>query len=171
MLTIIIGVVISLGLVWMVIYSNLNSYTGNSYAKTLEPIAIVAILTISIVIGLVYPIGGYKEPELVEEVELATLSNTTVSTDRGSQLYVCVSANNVYSYKYEVPNTSTVEGKMYKFSTVSENVEEVETNTDKAVLQIYEANAKKSIWGFALRQKKTSYIFIVPEGSVSYSAE
>lgn len=166
MLTIIIGVVISLWSTWLVDHSNLNHLT-----ETLAHIAITVALSILIITGVLRPIGGYEEPELVEEIEFVTLSNSTSSTDRGSRLYVCVSANNVYLYRYEVPNTSTVEGKMYKVATVSGNITESETDTDKPVLQIYEAKAKKSIWGPVIGEKKTSYVFVVPTGSISYSIE
>lgn len=165
MLTIIIGLAIFFGLVWLEVYK-----IYDFQLETLAHIAIAVTLS-AIVIGCVCPIGGYEESELVEEIELATFSNNTDSIDSDSLLYVEVSASDVYSYRYEVPNTSTVEGKMYKVATVSGNITELETNTDKPVLQIYEAKAKKSIWGLAIGQKKTSYVFVVPTGSISYSIE
>lgn len=164
MLTIIIGLAIVFGLVWLEVYEY-NDFK----LETLTHIAIAVTLSAVIVIGCVCPINGYREPELIEEIELATFSNNTDSVDSDSLLYVKVSASNVYSYRYEVPNTSTVEGKMYKVATVSGNVTEMETNTDKPVLQIYEAKAKKSIWGLAIGMKKTSYVFVVPKGSISHS--
>lgn len=165
MLTIIIGVVIILGLVWLEVYK-----IYDFLLETLAHIAIAVTLLVAIFIGCVCPINGYMEPELIEEIELATFSNNTGSIESDSLLYVEVSDNNVvYSYRYEVPNTSTVEGKTYKVATASENVTELENNTDKPVLQIYETKAKKSIWGLAIGTKKTSYVFIVPEGSISYS--
>lgn len=164
MLTIIIGLAIVFGLVWLEVYEY-NDFK----LETLAHIAIAVTLSAVIAIGCVCPINGYREPELIEEIELATFPNNTDSIDSDSLLYVEVSASNVYSYRYEVPNTSAVVGKMYKVATVSGNVTEMETNTDKPVLQIYEAKAKKSIWGLAIGMKKTSYVFVVPEGSISHS--
>lgn len=164
MLTIIIALAVSFGLMWL---------TFNTVEKevvfTILGTCALAIFLFFIPFGLFSTVSGYKEPELIKEIELVTLSNSTASVSKGTCLYVEVSANNVYSYRYEVPNTSGVEGNMYEVATVSENVKEVETNTDKAVLRIYESKGKMSVWTFAIGRDKVSYVFIVPKGSISHS--
>lgn len=164
MLTIIIGLAIFFGLVWLVFNA-----IENEVVCAILIVCALAIFIVSIPFGLFSTVSGYKEPELIKEIELVTLSNSTASVGKGTCLYVEVSASNVYSYRYEVPNTSEVEGKMYEVATVSGNVKEVETNTDKAVLRIYKIKGKMSVWTFAIGRKKTSYVFVVPEGSISHS--
>lgn len=117
-------------------------------------------------IGLFLP-TGYKEPVLVNEIELISLNNELTSTGKGNWAYVSVTADNTYSYRYEVNDKYNLDGKSYKIGTVSENVTEVETKEcDKAVLQVYKVKPKITLVSFGLGASKTEYVFYVPEGTI-----
>lgn len=162
MLTIIIGVVV-FGLFFL---------ADEVVQKTnLEAVLILlggATAIISIYIALFAPVAGFNEPELVEEIELVSLNNSVMSEGRGGLFYVSVTAENVYSYRVEVPNTSEKEGKMYELKTVKGNVKELETDTTKAVLRVYKAKPKRWLWTFAIGASETSYVFEVPHGSITH---
>lgn len=84
--------------------------------------------------------------------------------------YVSISADNVYSYRYEIESEFKTEGsKSYKVDTVSgDNVEEIEeANSSKAILQEYHRKGKMSIWSFAFLSDETRYVFRVPKGTIS----
>lgn len=163
MLTIIIGIAEALGLFFLAdeIVQNINL---GSFLILLGGVTAIA----SILIALFVPVAGFKEPVLKEEVELVSLNNSVMSEGRGGLFYVRVTAENVYSYRVEVPNTSEKEGKMYELKTVKGNVKELETDTTKAVLRVYKAKPKRWLWTFAIGASETSYVFEVPYDSVSY---
>ena len=82
----------------------------------------------SLVIRLFYPAKGFTDWQLVKETELVTLSNSVASQGSGRMFYVSISADNVYSYRYEIESEFKTEGsKSYKVDTVSgDNIEEIE---------------------------------------------
>lgn len=161
MLTIIIGVVVALGLIFLGASQRDDSGAILFYATAV-------ILVFSVFIVLFVPVAGFNEPELVEEIELVSLNNSVASEGRGGLFYVSVTAENVYSYRVEVPNTSEKEGKMYELKTVKGNVKELETDTAKAVLRVYKAKPKRWLWTFAIGASETSYVFVVPYGSITH---
>lgn len=117
-------------------------------------------------IGLFVP-TGYKEPVLVNEIELVSLNNELSSTGEGDLFYVSVTADNTYSYRYEVNDKYNLGGKSYKVGTVSENVTEVEKEKcDKAVLKVYKVKPKITVVSFGLFASKTEYVFYIPEGTI-----
>ena len=100
----------------------------------------------SLVIGLFYPAKGFTDWQLVKETELVTLSNSVASQGSGRMFYVSISADNVYSYRYEIESEFKTEGsKSYKVDTVR----------------------KMSIWSFAFLSDETRYVFRVPKGTIS----
>lgn len=163
MLTIIIGVVVVFGLFFIAdeVVQNINLGTALILLGG-------ATVIISIYLSLFAPVAGFNEPELVEEIELVSLNNSVMSEGRGGLFYVSVTAENVYSYRVEVPNTSEKEGKMYELKTVKGNVKELETDTTKAVLRVYKAKPKRWLWTFAIGASETSYVFEVPHGSITH---
>lgn len=161
MLTIIIGGVVALGLIFLGASQRDDSGAILFYATAV-------ILVFSVFIALFVPVAGFNEPELVEEIELVSLNNSVVSEGRGGLFYVSVTAENVYSYRVEVPNTSEKEGKMYELKTVKGNVKELETDTAKAVLRVYKAKPKRWLWTFTIGASETSYVFVVPYGSITH---
>lgn len=161
MLTIIIGAVVALGLIFLGASQRDDSGAILFYATAV-------ILVFSVFIVLFVPVAGFNEPELVEEIELVSLNNSVASEGRGGLFYVSVTAENVYSYRVEVPNTSEKEGKMYELKTVKGNVKELETDTAKAVLRVYKAKPKRWLWTFAIGASETSYVFVVPYGSITH---
>lgn len=158
MLTIVIGVGLSMLLFYLAVKLD---FDGMLYIA-------VFCLFLSVFAPLFIPLAGYHEPELKEEIELVSLNNSIESEGGGGLFYVSVTAGNVYSYRVEVPNITDKEGKMYELKTVSENVKELETNTTKAVLRVYEAKPKRWLWTFAIGASETSYVFEVPYGSISH---
>ena len=163
MLSIIIGVVIIAILIFVD-----NEWTDMN-------ITIFSVISIVVVIaaggiGLFYPIKGYTDWQLVKETELVTLSNSVASQGTGRMFYVSISADNVYSYRYEIESEFKTEGsKSYKVDIVSgDNVEEIEEpNSSKAILQEYHRKGKMSIWSFAFLSDETRYVFRVPKGTIS----
>lgn len=163
MLTIIIGAAVVLGLLFLA----LDILQGESLAIILLVFALVVAME-SICISLFAPVAGFNEPELVEEIELVSLNNSVMSEGRVGLFYVSVTAENVYSYRVEVPNTSENEGKMYELKIVKGNVKELETDTTKAVLRVYKAKPKRWLWTFAIGASETSYVFVVPYGTITH---
>ena len=163
MLSIIIGIVIIIVLIFFgTEWIDINSIV---FSVIFTDVVIVAG-----VIGLFYPIKGYTDWQLVKETELVTLSNSVASQGSGRMFYVSISADNVYSYRYEIESEFKTEGsKSYKVDTVSgDNVEEIEeANSSKAILQEYHRKGKMSIWSFAFLSDETRYVFRVPKGTIS----
>lgn len=163
MFTIIIGMVVALVLLLLAteVVRNQNLCVALTFLALLTSVALIFIV-------LFVPVAGFNEPELVEEIELVSLNNSVASEGIGGLFYVSVTAENVYSYRVEVTNTSKKEGKMYELKTVKGNVKELETDTTKAVLRVYKAKPKRWLWTFAIGTNKTSYVFEVPYGSINH---
>ena len=126
------------------------------------------ILVVGVFMGVFVPLQGYEEPVLVKEIKLVTLSNSTVPQGGTKGIfYVSISADNVYSYRYEVDDKYGISGKSYKVSTVSKNVIEVESaECEVPVLKVYNRKGKKGLFTFAVLTDETEYVFYVPEGTI-----
>ncbi len=163
MLSIIIGIVIIIVLIFFgTEWIDINSIVFS--------VIFTGVVIVAGGIGLFYPIKGYTDWQLVKETELVTLSNSVASQGSGRMFYVSISADNVYSYRYEIESEFKTEGsKSYKVDTVSgDNVEEIEeANSSKAILQEYHRKGKMSIWSFAFLSDETRYVFRVPKGTIS----
>ena len=124
----------------------------------------------SILLGLFYPFSGYNNWKLVKETKLISLSNSTVSGGTGL-IYVSLSADNSYTYRFEVDSTfGNKSSKKYKTATIvnDNNIIEIEDfKCQEPILMEYKRTAKKSIWTFGLLSNETSYVFNVPEGTIS----
>lgn len=160
MLTIIIGIILSIiltAILWEV--SNSMSFL----------LGVFGIL-ISICFGLFFPFSGYKDWKLIKETKLVSLSNSTVSGGTGL-VYVSLSADNSYTYRFEVDSTfGNKSSKKYKTATIvnDNNITEIEdSKCQEPILMEYKRTAKKSIWTFGLLSNETSYVFNVPEGTIS----
>lgn len=160
MLTIIIGIILSIiltAILWEV--SNSMSFL----------LGVFGIL-ISICFGLFFPFSGYKDWKLIKETKLISLSNSTVSGGTGL-VYVSLSADNSYTYRFEVDSTfGNKSSKKYKTATIvnDNNITEIEdSKCQEPILMEYKRTAKKSIWTFGLLSNETSYVFNVPEGTIS----
>ena len=162
MLSIIIGAVIIVVLIFVGIEFGIN--------ETIFSVIFVVVVIGAGGIGLFYPAKGFTDWQLVKETELVTLSNSVASQGSGRMFYVSISADNVYSYRYEIESEFKTEGsKSYKVDTVSgDNVEEIEeANSSKAILQEYHRKGKMSIWSFAFLSDETRYVFRVPKCTIS----
>ena len=166
MLTIILGLVFCFALIVGLVFVFKGDHS-TTIACVATMLAVFVVLS-----GLFDPHSGYEESKLEEQIELVSLSNS-VASEGGGMLYVSVNAENVYSYRYEVvSDVPGKEGKTYKTATVSadEDVEILEVETtdgSKPILAKYVAKGKKSIWTFALGAEKVTYIFYIPEGTIS----
>lgn len=108
---------------------------------------------------------GYNDPQLEQTVELVSLTDDIASVGE----YVTVSGEKVYTYRYEVENTTELEGKMYKTATVSGDVQEVESSECKEpMLYIYVEKTKNSEWFSVHTKDRYVYIFYVPEGTITH---
>lgn len=128
------------------------------------------IVLAALVLGLFLP-TGYKDEELVEEIELVSLSNSTSAEGEGI-IYVSITGENSYSYRYEVDSKyGTTTSKEYVVETISKkngNIVEVEDpNCEKAVIQRFVKKSKITIWSFGFGGSETTYVIYVPEGSIS----
>lgn len=125
---------------------------------------------ISIYLGLCYPFNGYTDWELVNKTELVSLSNSTISGGTGC-IYVSLSADNSYTYRFEVDSMfGTEASKEYKTVTIvnDDNVTEIEDpDCQTPMLKEYKRTAKRSIWTFGHSSSETAYVFNVPEGTIS----
>lgn len=99
--------------------------------------------------------------------------NTYSTNSEGSgPLYVSISANNVYSYRYEIKSSlGTETSKEYEVKKLSEEdgkiIESEDENCKIPVLKVYSAKPKISKWTFGiLGERKYSYVFYVPEGTI-----
>ena len=165
MLTIIIGLIIC-GLLCLWLWKIWDSF-GEFFNILLGTIAML-VLFVSLTLGLFVPIQGYSDKaELISETKLVTLSNQVVSEGHGGLFYVSVSANNIYTFRYEVDDKYEISGKSYKVGLLDGNVTEVESKNCKVpVLKEYKRKAKKGLFTFAFFQNRKEYVFYVPEGSI-----
>lgn len=161
MLTIIIGIIVSIILTF-IFFEISNEDPGSIVLGFI-------LIIVSILAGIFYPFSGYNDWKMIKETELVSLSNSTASGGTGF-LYVSLSADNSYTYRFEVDSTfGTKSSKEYKTATIvnNSNVTEIEDpDCQKPVLLEYERTAKKSIWTFGVASE-TNYVFYVPEGSIS----
>lgn len=107
-----------------------------------------------------------RTADMVNEIELVSLSNDTLTLDGERHLfYASRSPENVYTYRYEVQSEfATNSSKEYKLATISGNVTEIEDpNCTKAVLRIYKVSYS-NIWD---QSEEYEYVFYVPEGTIS----
>lgn len=161
MLIIVIGIVIVAVVLWI-------SSRFDSNTTIVANISTVIVLG-AIALGLLLP-TGYKDEELVEEIELVSLSNSTSAKGKGI-IYVSITGENSYSYRHEVDsNYGTTTSKEYVVETISEkngNIVEVEDpNCEKAVIQRFVKKSKITIWSFGFGGSETTYVIYVPEGSI-----
>lgn len=157
MLTIIIGIGIAAALLFIGAYFD----WGDSFTC-----AIVLFIALAGILLPCMPICGYEQAEVVQEIELVSLSNSIASEGEGNLFYVSLSAGNVYSYRYEVENTTGLSGNAYETSTVSSNVTEVESDEcTRPVLIVYVSKAKSNLFCFGIGDVK-SYVFYVPTGTI-----
>ena len=129
----------------------------------------VVIALFFIARGVSAPVSGYHDWELTKETELATLSNSKELYGTGT-VYVMISADNTYMYKHEIDSKfGTGTSKEYQTVTVKgKGVEVVEdSNCQTPVIQVYQRDAKASIWTFACFTTETQYVFYVPVGTTS----
>ena len=160
MLTIILGIVVAIILTFVFLL----------LVADLEVATVIFVLLVlgAIGIGVFYPISGYQDWELKQETELISLSNDVASGGSGIA-YVSLSADNVYTYRYEINSEfGTETSREYKTATLTGNgVEEIEDpNCEVPVIRVYKRDAQKTIWTFGLASE-AKYVFYVPEGSIS----
>lgn len=159
MLAILIGIGIA---IVVIVIACISGDVGTAMPLTM--LAAISVIA-GVAIGLFYPVK-YGEWELVSETELVSLSNSTV-TEGGGAIYVSVSGENTYTYRYEITSEfGTETSKEYEVRTVSENVIESEdANCEVPVLRRYVRKGKVTIWTFGLGSE-TKYVFYVPEGTI-----
>ncbi len=137
----------------------------------------IIICLIGILAGLFIPTGGYNPPKEVQTIELQALPSQT-SSDKKDENYVLVISNNEYLYSLPIESEHAENGsKAYTTKTVSEDsniagstVIEVieEENCQTPRLTEYLQKSKITFWSFGLLHRKTTYVFYVPEGTVTY---
>lgn len=156
MLVIIIGIVVFVGLAALALKMDdgLVAFLG-----------LVFVIT-AVVTGIIIPVE-YEEWELVNETELVSLSNDTIAEGGGGLIYVSVSGENTYTYRYKISSEfGTETSKEYKVDTISEDVIESEdANCEVPVLREYVRKGKITIWTFGCSEE-TQYVFYVPEGTI-----
>ena len=161
MLTIVIGIIVTVLITYF-----LMTITDDALVFLIVVIGVF----LSGFLGLFAPFNGYNDWELIKETELVSLSNASVSGGTGF-IYVSLSADNTYTYRFEVDSTfGTKSLKEYKTATIvnDDNVIEIEDPAcQKPMLMEYNRTAKKSIWSFAFLADQTSYVFYVPEGTIN----
>ena len=142
-------------------------------------IGLIALFAIAIVVGAGFGVGlltkplGYTDYQMINEVQLTSINDSVASVGSGRRVYVSVSAENVYSYYYEVISEFSIDGDTaYQSGAVIGSVTVIENNsTEKPVLEIYEKHGKKSFLSFAVNSTKYHYVFRVPEGSVVHQVK
>lgn len=159
MLAILIGIIVA---AIFVVLSVVIDDSGLSMPFTM--LGAVSIMA-GIFIGVFVPVE-YGEWELVDQTELVSLSNNTVS-EGGGIIYVSVSGENTYTYRYEITSEfGTDTSKEYEVDTISNNVIESEDpNCEVPVLNKYKRKGKITIWTFGLGSE-IQYVFYVPEGTI-----
>lgn len=159
MLAIVIGILVAAGLVVLAVVIG-----DSGISMPLTMLWAVCVLG-GIFIGIFVPVE-YHEWELKEETELVSLSNSTV-TEGGGIIYVSLSGENTYTYRYEISSEfGTETSTEYEVGTISNNVIESEDkNCEVPVLRTYVRKGKATIWTFGLG-KEIKYVFYVPEGTI-----
>ncbi len=135
-------------------------------AGSISFLAVFVLLGVSLIPPACIDLG-YKEKQLETTVELVSLGTEVTSVGSGNRRYVTVSGEKVYTYRYEVENTTNLEGTMYKTETVSGNVEEIESEKcETPMLYIYVEKSKNSWWFSMHTNDRYTYVFYVPEGTI-----
>lgn len=163
MLTIIIGIV--LAVIFVFVFMPRSKSVDVALAKFFMGILMVIL---AILIVAFSPISGYNEWGLIEETELISLSNDVASGETG-MVYVSLSADNVYTYRYEINSEfGTETSREYKTTALhNKDVEEIEApDCEVPVIRVYQRDAKRTIWTFGW-YIETKYVFYVPEGTIS----
>lgn len=161
MLIILIAIIIA---AIFIVFAFRSSDTANSVGL----IWMAIIVFIGGLIGGIFIPTEYEEWEVYNTTEIVTLSNSTV-TEGGGFLYVSVSGENVYTYRYEIDSTATITD--YKTDTISGNVVEREDINCKVPELIEERRkGKVTIWSFGLIPD-TRYVFHVPYGTISHEVK
>ena len=168
MLTIIIGIILAVAIVFIAIRT--NSEDAMNCCNMIAVIVILVAIAIGSGINTVgsHPVSGYTEWELINETELITLSNGMASGGTGL-IYVSLSTDSTYTYRYEINSEfGTETSKEYQTETLNgSNVIEVEDpNCKTPVIRIYQREGKRSIWTFGLFNTQYKYVFYVPEGTI-----
>ena len=152
-----------------ILYSSISKNPNENLGGGLIGIAIVCVIG-GIFIGILVPVSGYEEAQIVSNTELVSLRNDSVSEGTGALFYVSISATNSYTYYVEIdsPHASSSQ-KAYKSKTISDsNVTIVEDDSyTEAKLVKYVKNGKKTFWTFAVGAKEYEYVFYVPTGTIA----
>lgn len=148
----------------------LSSRNADEFGGTLLIVLAIVCVISGFIAGIIEPVSGYGEPEIVSTVELVSLRDETVSEGTGRLFYVSVSGTNSYTYYVEVdsPYASSSQ-KAYESNTISDsNVTIVEDDSyTEAKLVTYVRHGKKSFWTFAAGAKQYEYVFYVPTGTIA----
>ena len=152
----------------MYLYISCSKNPEVYFGAGLMVIAIICVIS-GFVAGIIEPVSGYGETQIVSTTELVSLRDDAVSEGTGRLFYVSVSGTNSYTYYVEVdsPYASNSQ-KAYKSNTISDsNVTIVEDNSyTDAKLVTYVRYGNKSFWTFALGAKQYEYVFYVPTGTI-----
>lgn len=163
------GILVGALFLWLAFFCCLKMDSGDFCGYALTVLGAFSVI-IGIFFGIFYPISGYKEPETVSTVELASLRDDTVSEGMGRLFYVSISGTNSYTYYVEVDSNYAFNSqKAYKSKTISNsNVTIVEDDSyTEAKLVTYVKYGKKSFWTFAAGAKEYEYVFYVPIGTIA----
>ena len=119
----------------------------------------IAIVMFGMAAITTYPIHGYGERIISEEIDIALLT-IDGKMDIGNMVYLSVSGDEAYSYKVKGNNEVSVINKgEYEISYIESE------ECKKAVLRVYERKAKNSLFNFS-RATKNEYEFYIPIDSV-----
>ena len=161
-------IVLALFIAFLLFFLALSCVQSEDFAKFLLVMAML-IFIISIPVGLSVPLGGYTDWQPFSQIELVSLSNSTIGGSEGF-IYVSVSSSNIYTYRVKIDSEfGTKTSQEFKIVTVDGSyvVEVEDPAIDKPYLQIYERSGKKSVWTFALNTTEYQYVFYVPAGTIS----
>ena len=163
------GILAAALLVGLAFLYMLKSQEPNEITSSLIIFVGIICLIGGVITGIIEPVSGYGEPEIVSTVELVSLRDETVSEGTGRLFYVSVSSSNSYTYYIEVDSSyASSSQKAYESKTISSgDVTIVEDdNATDAKLVKYVRHGKKSFWTFAVGAKQYEYVFYVPTGTI-----
>ena len=153
----------------MILYMLFSNEPDDIPAVALVLLAILCVIA-GFYVGIVKPVSGYGEAEVVSTTELLSLRDDTVSEGTGRLFYVSISGTNSYTYYVEVDSEyASNSQKAYKSKTISSSnvtIVEDDSYTD-AKLVTYVRYGKKSFWTFAAGAKQYEYVFYVPKGTIA----
>lgn len=133
---------------------------GNG-AEILGLFLVIGLTIVAIFLGIFGAISGYDEPEIVQRTEVVPLSG---ESEEEKLLYVHVASNGNVFCKVKVTDVSGEE--LYKLQKFPKDVEVFEEDTCEATLYKIVAKGKRSIWTFAVGTSDTTYVLVVPKGTV-----